>query len=122
MQVIDQAAANCFGSGQRYGLIGFSNGGNLVNRLYISSRPASVSWVLSIASEGTVPRAGVPRGVLIRVIAGRSDPTFAASAAFARQLAARGADVRFIEHDGRHELPFAQTLGAVTELAHAHSD
>jgi predicted esterase len=117
--MIESQANTCFRSPARFGLIGFSNGGNFANALFLRCSAGNPAWIVSVGSEGGVPRDSAPLSTCgeIRLIAGRHDPAFASSRGLARQLARRGADVRFIEHPGLHELPFEQTLAVVADLS-----
>jgi predicted esterase len=116
---VKSQAETCFPSRTPFGLIGFSNGGNFANALFLQCSAGNPAWIVSIASEGGVPKDLAPLSSCgpIRLIAGRHDPAFANSRGLARQLAKHGADVRFIEHPGLHELPFEQTRAAVAELS-----
>ena len=117
--MIERQSDTCFRSRGRFGLIGFSNGGNFANALFLRCNAPSPAWIVAIGSEGGVPRDSAPLSSCgpIRLIAGRHDPAFANSRGLARQLASHGADVRFIEHPGLHELPFEQTRAVVAELS-----
>ena len=114
-KLIDDAAATCFNSGA-YGIVGFSNGGNAANELYLQCEPAKAAWIISAGSEATLARdrrtsfASCGRLVLV---AGRHEVTYPIARGFSRQLEKRGADVHFIEHDGSHELPYPAAAEAL---------
>jgi predicted esterase len=116
---IDKAAASCFPPASRFGVIGFSDGGNMLNRLVTECVSLDATWIVSVGSEGNVPRAA-PRDLKrcgrIRLIAGRSEATLLQSRGFARSLAARNADVRLVEHPGGHLLPLRETRQVLAEL------
>lgn len=118
--IINAAAGECFESRAPFGIIGFSDGGNLANQLYLQCRPPGARWIVSVGSEGALP-ASDKRSLsgcgAITLVAGRHEPTLAVTRGFARQLAARGAQVRYIEHPGPHDIPFEETVSAIGELA-----
>lgn len=116
--VIADAAGRCFDGGAEYGLLGFSNGANLVNELFIHCDEWPAPWMISIGGEGSARNATAAHrrcGRLI-VIAGRHEPTYRIAANFASRLAKLGADVRLIEHSGAHEIPFAETALALRSV------
>jgi predicted esterase len=109
---IDAAAAECFG-GRDFVLLGFSDGANLVNQLFLDCRTDVTRRFVSVgSSEGLAGRRAVPesRCGRIALLAGHREPGFATTRTFARQLARSGATVTFVEHPGPHELPVEELL------------
>jgi hypothetical protein len=119
VEQIRAAAAVCFDE-PHFVVLGFSDGANAVNQLFVQCRTDVASAFVSAgSSEGIASRgiAGLNRCGQLRLIAGRHEPGFATTSMFARQLARQGGDVRFYEHPGPHELPFVETLTAIREDA-----
>jgi predicted esterase len=117
--IINAAAGKCFETRAQFGIIGFSDGGNLANQLFLLCRPSDALWTVSVGSEGALARKDkrtLSGCGAITLIAGRHEPTLAVTRSFARQLAARGAEVRFIEHSGPHDIPFEETLSAIGDM------
>lgn len=117
--IVQAAAGKCFEPRAPFGIIGFSDGGNLANELYLLCRPSSAQWTVSVGSEGALPRndkRSLSGCGAIALVAGRHEPTLAVTRGFVRQLAARGARVRYIEHPGPHDVPFEETLSAIGEM------
>ncbi|HEU4521164.1 MAG TPA: hypothetical protein VFT12_04120 [Thermoanaerobaculia bacterium] len=113
---VGNAARTCFGKDSEFGILGFSDGGNAVNQLHLQCDPRS-PWMVSVGSEASLSRrtdtASRAHCGTIALIAGEREPTYLVSRGFAQQLAKRGAKVRFFEHPGVHELPFAATRDAL---------
>lgn len=121
LAIVRRAARTCFPPNARYGLIGFSNGGSLVNQLIVRGIRSGAEWLASSAGEGNI-RSETPADLrsfgAIRIIAGRADSTARTAPNFVRALARRNADVRLLEHPGGHELPFAETRAALHGLVY----
>lgn len=117
LDAIHSCAATCFPH-QRYGIAGFSDGGYLVNDFFSRCTPTGADWLVSVAGEGTLqPNVrDLSRCGVLRMIGGRGDVTFESMAEFARGAAKRHANVRFVEHDGGHSLPFDETRDVLREL------
>lgn len=112
---IRAAADTCFPRGAPFVVVGFSDGANAVNQLFLDCRSGVTSEYVSIGSSqadirNSVPLAGCGHLVLI---AGQHEAGLTATRLLARQLAKRGADVEFHEHPGPHELPFSETMSAL---------
>lgn len=118
-KAIDESARRCFGnSSAPYVLLGFSEGAYLVNEMYLECRPDRVAWFISAGGEGSVPKGALADASVcgrMVVIAGRHEPSYVVNRGFARRLQKRGGDVRFIEHDGVHELTFPTLLEALRQ-------
>ena len=118
-QIVARGAQRCFAAGGDFGLIGFSDGANLTNELYLQCRPDQARWFVSVGSEGegrTDRVAELQTCGRIAVVAGAHEPTYLASKTFARKLARREADARFLEHPGVHELPFSALRTAIWSM------
>lgn len=114
--VIRDAAGACFGERATFGLLGFSDGGNAANQLYLRCRSLSAAWIVSVGSEASLPLTQrIPRSgcAPIALVVGRHEPTYPVARGFAQQLRKRGARVRLVEHAGVHELPFSATRDAL---------
>ena len=116
LHVTAGAAQACFGETSSFGVLGFSDGGNAANQLYLTCRGAMPRWVVSVGSEASIPRKETRSWREcgpIALIAGRHEPTYLITRSFARQLQQRRATATFIEHEGVHELPFTATRRAL---------
>ena len=123
VDLIEQASRACFRS-SRLMVVGFSDGANVVNQLYVSCRPDIASTYVSAGSSEVAFRRdaqSLARCGQLVLIAGRHEPGFETTRIFATQLAKRGYRVQFVAHSGPHELPFSETLMALRQgISHAH--
>jgi|ERR1043165_81982 hypothetical protein len=107
--IIKEASSECFRRGN-FVLLGFSDGANLVNELFVQCRSDVTSTFVAVGPSETIPRHSVDWSACghFFLVAGRHEPGFSTNQAYAQQLARRGAKVQFIEHSGPHELPLKQ--------------
>jgi len=107
--MIKAAASECFQPGG-FVLLGFSDGANLVNELFLQCRSDVASTFIAIGGSSGAPRHPGDLSVCGRLflVAGHHEPGFSTNKAYARQLARRGANVQFIEHSGPHEIPLTE--------------
>jgi hypothetical protein len=118
--IIGAAARQCFHDPTSFGVIGFSDGANVTNELFLQCRSTAALWFVSVGGDGAVrpdQLKGAAGCARIAVVAGQHEPTYMGSKHFARQLAKRGVDARFFEHDGVHDLPFAPLYESVRSLS-----
>ncbi len=108
---IRAAAASCFPRGEPFVVVGFSDGANAVNQLFLDCRTDVATQYVSIGSSAGFEgrhEAGKTRCGTLTLIAGRHEPGLTTTRLLARQLGAR-----FYEHPGPHELPFNETMAAL---------
>lgn len=116
---IEQAARVCFPAGARYGLVAFSDGGYMANRLVGSCVPHQADWIVSVGSAGDPDRrapADLGGCGRLRLLVGRFDPTLGDCRNYASFLRRRGADVDLVEYPDVHRLPFRELHGVLAGL------
>ncbi len=115
VETLEAAARACFPPGARYGVLGFSRGGFLVQRLLRSGTlPEEVDWVVLVGAGGGWSAEDPAPAVPVALLVGRFDhpETIAATEAYAAWLRARSAQVTIRRYAGGHELP----LRALSEV------
>lgn len=122
---ITDAAEACFGE-RPFGLIGFSNGGYLLSKLFRTCRVEEelpgVSWMVTVGSaalNGEMgPQPASLRGCGRMVILTGVDDTYNFDPAdrFLHALEGKGADVRGRRFDGGHVVPDAPLRSVLEEL------
>ena len=118
LATIHRAAGTCFPRDARYGVVGFSDGGYLVNDVFARCIPSEALWLVSVGGEGSM-QPGVrdlSRCGALRVIMGRHEPVFSSTQFFVTSAARRHADIRLIIHRDGHALPLAETRNVLAEL------
>jgi predicted esterase len=122
--VAQSAADSCFGPGKNYGVIGFSNGGYIVARIFRScmKRPdgKTIPWLVSIASAATNPPqsewpADLSQCGDYTLITGKKDAANQdKDQRFQKPILKRKGHVRAVEFDGGHEVPLDPTLSVIS--------
>ncbi|MGE0328947.1 MAG: hypothetical protein AB7K71_36710 [Polyangiaceae bacterium] len=123
---ISAAAAQCF-AGKAYGLLGFSNGGYLLNKLLRSCRLKATlpdaAWMISVGSakfEGELeaePKSLAGCGKLL-LVSGREDTyNFDPKHHLFELLKAKGADAEHLEYAGGHVLEETALKQALERVA-----
>jgi len=113
---IEEAEHACLAEPDVTVVVGFSDGGNLLNSMLVRGVAIPAGAVVSIGSEGAKPPDEMPAGVPVRLVGGMEEPTFLATRLFARQLASAGVDATFTAHPGIHSVPCRETLQVLDEL------
>ena len=118
---IRDAARACFASTDHLGVIGFSNGGFAIARLY-QKCIASFDWFIVSGAGGSFGAEGDDLsacGHLAVVVGARDRYHYEFAAQFNRDMLARHADVNLVEFDGGHRLDFDALMEAIQGFARA---
>lgn len=103
------AKAECFPKATSVGLIGFSNGGFVVNQIIKDCRKTTFNWLISIGAGGSQNKNNEKDlskcGSLI-LMAGKNDTyNYEPIKGLAGWLKTRGADIKIVEYNDGHVLP-----------------
>ncbi len=114
-QAIQNAASTCFPQDAEFGLLGFSNGGYLLSKLYRNCQlhrhlPQTKFAIVVGATALRKPIRDIVQDLRdcgrVRIISGRKDSLNAdLTGSYAQLLRSRGGDVEEIFWDGGHTLP-----------------
>ncbi len=129
-EAIDAASAACFSPGERYGLLGFSNGGyaalELVAHGEAASRLPRARWVVVVGASSDVSDPFLASAVLgeeppVVMVAGEADTdNFDARDRYAGRLERAGASVVSLHYPGGHDLaaaPLAEAIARAKNMA-----
>lgn len=121
LKAIQSAADSCFGSGKSFGLIGFSNGGYVVDRIYRTCALRSSSWFISVGAGAANPpsaqwAADLSTCGTFTLIEGTQDPqNYDKSGTYLGKIQRRGGHAQELQFEGGHEIPYEPTRRAILE-------
>ncbi len=131
-QAIDAAASVCFSADERYGLLGFSNGGYAALEIVAHGEGARrlprARWVVAVGASSDVPDPFLQSTALegeppVVMVAGERDTSnFDPSDRYAKRLERAGVRVESLHYDGAHDLanaPLAEALARAQRMQRA---
>lgn len=124
LKTIREAALTCSPSAKDIGLIGFSNGGYMIMKIFRSdqfySTSPSVTWGLAIGSgmmKGPIEvKPTEVRGDLILLVGENDKYNYDPNQNYYNLLKKKSNHIRLIEFDGGHEIPPGETQKAIKYL------
>jgi predicted esterase len=121
LKAIQSAADSCFGPGKSFGLIGFSNGGYVVDRIFRTCALQSSSWFISVGAGAANPPSAQWASDLsgcgkFTLIEGTQDSqNYDKGGAYLSKIQLRGGHAHELQFEGGHEIPYEPTRTATFE-------
>ena len=103
------AAKECFPQAKKLGLIGFSNGGLVVNQIVKDCKETPFSWFISVGAAGSWKKnetKNLKECGTLYLFAGKQDKSnYLNIKNFSAWFKSQGANTELVEHDGGHAVP-----------------